>query len=84
MKHGALTRLAQEVGKKPQTIWQIKEATARPSWTTAKKLAAVTGADPAIFLDGSKGQIEAVITAWAENNLTAEDSTDNQDVAMEG
>jgi DNA-binding XRE family transcriptional regulator len=73
MKHGTLTKLAKAAGITPQTVWQIKEET-RPSWPTAKKLAAVTGAPAEVFLDGDKAQITAAIEAW-EQSIT--DTTPN-------
>ena len=64
MKHGTLTKLAEQASVTPQAIWQIKELIARPGWPTAKKLSAITGAPPETFLDGNKAEIIAAIEAW--------------------
>ena len=82
MKHGTQKQLAQAINVTPAAIGQFIKTKARPSWSTAKKLASVTGANPAIFLDGSKEQIIAAIEAWSEKNLPVENADHIQNVQV--
>lgn len=61
MKHGDHKKIAQGARITGAHLSLILHAKARPSWPTAKRLAAATGTDPIVWLEGSPAEIRAAI-----------------------
>lgn len=55
--------IAQKANLTDAFISMVFSGTRRPSWTTAKKLAEVTGTTPALWMEGSPDQIRQAISA---------------------
>lgn len=56
------TKIAAKAGITQQMVSTILSGKARPSWKTAKKLAAVTSTSPELWLDGKPDDIRATIS----------------------
>jgi len=61
--------IAKRAGVAQPTLANIISGRRRPSWKLAKKLAAATGTDPELWLDGTPEQIRCTVFS-AEKNAT--------------
>jgi len=57
------TEIAKRANISSAMVSMILSGKKRPSWTTAKKLASVTGTTPVIWLDGTTDEIRQAISA---------------------
>jgi transcriptional regulator with XRE-family HTH domain len=58
---GVQRKIAQGVGVSDAFIAQLLKGSKRPSWTTAKKLGAVTGTDPAFWMESGPEEIREFV-----------------------
>jgi len=63
MKRGNQTKLASKTNISEAFISQILSGKRRPSWPTAKKLAAATRTRPAIWMEESPEKLKGVLDA---------------------
>jgi len=61
MRHGIQKRIAKATKLSAPMISLILSGKKRPSWSAAKRLAAVTDTDPVLWLEGSPGEIKTAI-----------------------
>ena len=62
MKHGIQKEIAEKAGISGAMLSMILHSGKRPSWSTAKRLAAATGTDPVLWLEGTPNEIKQAIT----------------------
>jgi len=53
--------LAKKAGLNPSYLNTVIRRWRKPSWDTAKKLAAITETDPALWMDGTEEEIRRAI-----------------------
>jgi transcriptional regulator with XRE-family HTH domain len=61
MKHGIQKKIAKATELSAPMISLILSGKKRPSWSTAKRLAAATGSDPVLWLEGTPNEIKQAI-----------------------
>ena len=61
MKTMTQTQIAKDSGVSPGFISLCMSGNKRPSWGTAKKIAAATGTDPIVWLEGTPEEIRTAI-----------------------
>ena len=66
MKHGIQKQIAEKANITPAFINAIIRQGVRPSWKTAKRLAAATDTDPVLWMEGTEEEIVSAI-----NNIEA-------------
>jgi len=57
------TNIAKKANLADATVSLILSGKRRPSWSTAKRLAEVTGTSPVLWMEGSPDQIRQAISA---------------------
>ena len=62
MKNIAQTEIIKRSGIHQSTLSNILTGRSRPSWSTAKRLAAATDTDPVLWLEGSPNEIKKAIS----------------------
>lgn len=61
MKHGAQKQIAEKAEITSQFVNQILSGRRRPSWSVAKRLAAITNTKPELWLDGQPEDIKQAL-----------------------
>ena len=62
MKHGIQKQIAEATELSAPMISLILSGKKRPSWSSAKRLAAATDTDPVLWLEGSPNEIKKAIS----------------------
>lgn len=66
MRHGYQTQIAKKVGVSDAFISNFFKGKRTPSWDTAKKLAATTGTDPVLWVEGRVQEIKEALSNMAK------------------
>lgn len=66
MKHGSQKQIAKKAGVSDAFISNFFKGKKTPSWKTAKKLAATTGTDPVLWVEGRVHELKEVLSNMAK------------------